>query len=107
MLDKARNAQRAYILTELTPADLYGQLAEEAAELAQAALKVQRILLGRNPPATTADEAIANLTEELSDVCLLLELMELEPSTEVMDAKTARWYGRLKERDIHGQEQEG
>ena len=34
----------------LTPADLWGQLAEEASELAQAALKMQRLELGNNPP---------------------------------------------------------
>lgn len=44
------------------------QLAEEAAELAQAALKAARILRGDNPTPVTLKEAEEHLVEEYTDV---------------------------------------
>ena len=48
----------------------FTQLAEEATELAQAALKMFRILDGRNPTPVTPEEGMANLYEEISDVLI-------------------------------------
>lgn len=50
-----------------TPAMLE-QLAEESAELSQAALKVARILRGENPTPVKYPEAMGNLIEEYTDV---------------------------------------
>ena len=50
-------------------ADL-AQLAEEAAELAQAALKLRRALDGTNPTPLRESEARAALAEERTDVSL-------------------------------------
>lgn len=44
------------------------QLAEEAAELSQAALKLARVLRGENPTTVTRKEARKHLTEEYTDV---------------------------------------
>lgn len=50
-----------------TPAMLE-QLAEEAAELSQAALKLARVLRGENPTPVTRKEANKKLMEEYTDV---------------------------------------
>ena len=60
--------------------ELLAQLAEECAELSQAALKLRRALTGINPTPVTAEEARANLVEEIADILnvsdLLLEMAE-------------------------------
>lgn len=50
-----------------TPAMLE-QLAEEAAELSQAALKLARVLRGENPTPVTEERAWKHLVEEYTDV---------------------------------------
>ena len=89
-----------YIREQLPQEELLAQLAEEASELSQAALKLRRVLDGRNPTPVTYDEAIENLHEEIADVRLLLELLELTNKfiqTEIMAAKLVRWAKRLEE----------
>ena len=44
------------------------QLAEEATELAKAALKLARVQRGNNPTPVTKEQALENLQEEISDV---------------------------------------
>lgn len=44
------------------------QLAEEATELAKAALKLARIFRAENPTPVTKDEASKNLIEEINEV---------------------------------------
>lgn len=79
------------------------QLAEEAAELAQAALKYARILRGENPTPVTKTDALQNLIEEKGDVliCLtvLAEKISMERSKEylVKKAKEEWWLHRLEE----------
>lgn len=48
--------------------ELLAQLAEEAAELTQAALKLRRICDGTNPAFIKYDAAMSNLIEEMADV---------------------------------------
>ena len=48
------------------------QLAEEAAELSQAALKLRRALTGTNPTPVTAEKALEGLCEEMADVDIAL-----------------------------------
>lgn len=52
----------------LSQAEVLAQMAEEASELAQAALKLRRVLDGANPTPVNGNEATANLLEELADV---------------------------------------
>ena len=51
------------------------QLAEEAAELSQAALKVARMIRGENPTPVGYCEAVDNLKEEVGDVRLCLQVL--------------------------------
>ena len=90
-----------YIRERLSKSELLAQLAEESAELAQAALKYRRALDGDNPTPTTEKEAIAHLVEEIADVELCVSLLGVpekeEQKTDIMRYKTARWVNRLKE----------
>lgn len=71
------------------------QLAEEAAELAQAALKLRRVVDGRNPTPVTEQEARQNLMEEYTDVVhCALELGVIE-NLHLIVEKRARWKARL------------
>ena len=76
------------------------QVAEEATELAQAALKVVRILEGSNPTPVSYELAKKNLIEETADVLLSLEQVpevDWQKVQEVKKTKLARWLERLKE----------
>jgi len=83
--------------------EILAQLAEESAELAQAALKLRRVHSQKNPTPVTADEAVDHLLEEVSDVmsCLILcdVIKELPPSAfdiqSIHDMKMKRWVSRL------------
>ena len=58
------------INTLLGCCELLAGLAEEAAELAQAALKLRRTLDGRNPTPVSTGDASRKLNEEFADVLL-------------------------------------
>lgn len=88
----------AYIQGNLCRRDLYEMLAEEAAELSQAALKVIRAegMSGSVTP-VSAEEARENLNEEVVDVLIVLTALSIP----VFDAKLAkekaqRWVDRLE-----------
>lgn len=94
---------RAY----LTPAEIMAQLAEEAAELAKAALKLRRTYSDANPTPVSTEEAFDNLMEELADVQNCVFALEINHSTDLMKvrrisiSKMQRWAERLEE--SHGQ----
>ncbi len=79
------------------------QLAEEAAELAQAALKLSRIERGMNPTPITKEDAISRLLEEVADVKVCLRaLSDYAPVNgaiveTLMRGKADRWLERLGE----------
>jgi len=88
-----------YIREKLPTPELLAQLAEEAAELGHAALKLRRVYDGTNPTPTTYEDALDNLHEEIADVQLLLQVLELtdrEVYTEIMQEKLRRWERRLR-----------
>lgn len=93
----------SYIRDQIPEEELLVQLAEEASELAQAALKFHRVLDGRNPTPVRLSEAWANLQEEVADVLLVLHVLGIEYNepeyTVQMDAKLDRWVGRLREKE--------
>lgn len=63
-------------------------LAEECAELAQAALKMARKLRGENPTPLTEEVCLANLTEEIVDVEWYIDqLRDIVDSTTVENLK--------------------
>lgn len=70
-------------------------LAEEAAELAQAALKFARVNDELNPTAASDYEAFKNLVEEVSDVVLCMKVLQVEESPWTMEYKAKRWCERL------------
>ncbi len=82
--------------------EVLAQLAEEAAELSQAALKLRRALDGTNPTPVDFGAAEANLYEELADVLLCMDAIANRP--EALDTvaptirrKTGRWLERIED----------
>lgn len=92
-----RNAQVLYLQENLSLEAKHEQLAEESCELAQAALKLIRAYGNGNPTPISYSDAFENLMEEVADVLLCLEILDLYPGTQRLDAKLGRWYNRVKE----------
>lgn len=84
-----------YIQLSVGEAAIYEQLAEEAAELSQAALKCARIIRRENPTPVTQEEADRHLQEEFSDVMLCTEVLGLKEDPEITERKAKRWVERL------------
>lgn len=84
------------IISTLTLDDLLIQLAEEAAELAQAAAKYYRVMHGANPSPVDA------LVEKIADVNVAAEAarrkmgISCDEIAEVEDAKIERWRRRVE-----------
>ena len=96
------------IREKLSDPELLANLAEEAAELAQAALKMRRVMDGSNPTPVTHQEAHEKLLEEITDVENLVAAMLYNTPTAVKAradlraVKLERWAGRLMERGDNG-----
>lgn len=77
--------------------ELLAGLAEEAAELAQAALKYRRALDKKNPTPIDEDAAYERLMEEYADVQLYFSMLpvNMQYISEVMEKKQKRWKERL------------
>lgn len=93
-MDKHDNIQ--YVINRVPMVALYEQMAEEAVELAHAALKLARIARGENPTPVTLYEATGNLVEELADLALVVEVIGYGPDPELMEDKLRRWRERLE-----------
>jgi NTP pyrophosphatase (non-canonical NTP hydrolase) len=96
------------IMAMLSPAERLTQLAEECAELGQAALKLRRALTGINPTPVEQGDAASALMEETADV--LLCMAAVVPGVEadlsvnwmigkIVKEKAARWADRLRARE--------
>lgn len=98
-----------YIRENVPQPELLAQLAEEASELAQAALKLRRVYDGTNPTPVKRSEAFSNLQEEIADVRLLLEVLQLDGGIyiaeyhKIMNAKLHRWADRLQKKQTGGE----
>ena len=98
-----------YIAANLSDEDILCQIAEEAAELAQAALKLRRAITGTNPTPASEDEALHNLYEEIIDVSLAQKVYFeknkhehlLGASGLISNGKAYRWAQRIKESKSH------
>lgn len=98
------NKYQEYILSVLTERELLEQLAEETAELAQAAMKCIRAEgLSNNVTPVTAGQARTNLQEEFSDVLVVAELLELVDCQN--EKKWQRWAERLGYKDDEHEEE--
>lgn len=90
------------ICKHLGAAELLAQLAEEAGELTQAALKLRRAITGQNPTPMPQSEALAALEEEIADVHNCISVvsysLSLDEDTilEIADKKRTRWANRLE-----------
>lgn len=102
-----------YIAANLSEKDILCQIAEEAAELAQAALKLRRAITGTNPTPVTDEEAIDSIIEEYADIIGAFEVWAKKCGgdgvqlvgndlAEIIDSKYARWAQRIKEGEKHG-----
>lgn len=79
----------------------YGQLAEEAAGLAQAAAKMERVLRRESPTPITEKEAKAAVIEELNDVLVAANVIAgLGADEKMANEKIARWRARIKEKEM-------
>lgn len=88
-----------FIREQLSTADQFAQVAEEAVELAHAAMKMQRILTGTNPTPVTEKDARAKVMEEICDLYNALEVLKLDVSMKydgIRKKKMARWVERIK-----------
>jgi NTP pyrophosphatase (non-canonical NTP hydrolase) len=85
------------IKKEIPVTELLAGLAEEASELAQAALKLRRVFDKTNPTPTNEEEAIEHLWEEIADVKLYVSMLDVNPReiSRIMSEKQKRWESRL------------
>lgn len=93
------------VLEMIGTAALLEQLAEESAELAQAALKMARKIRNENPTPKSHSDCVANLQEEIADVELCISILPaaLNDPAEVgrtMSAKHRRWNERLHDEKL-------
>lgn len=83
--------------------ELLAGLAEEATELAQAALKYRRAITGTNPTPMTEQEARMRFVEEMADVNLYMSLLTPSDADDLLymincgKQKEYRWANRLRE----------
>jgi NTP pyrophosphatase (non-canonical NTP hydrolase) len=86
------------ILDHITLDEVLAQLAEEAAELAQAALKLRRCYDGMNPTPADPDRQYECLLEEIGDVELYLDQLSINRDVirDYKAFKLERWKKRLE-----------
>lgn len=88
----------------LTQTEILAQLAEEASELAQAALKLRRALDGTNPTPKSVEECENALIEEYADVVNCIIALDLDDAVfdrmqKMQHEKEARWLSRLEAKE--------
>ena len=97
-----------YIAENLSDEDILCQIAEEAAELAQAALKLRRAITQTNPTPVSDEEAVDSIIEEYADTIGAFEIWAAKCGgdgvrlvgydlAEIIDAKYARKVKQIKE----------
>lgn len=72
------------------------QLAEEAAELSQAAAKCARYLHDTNPVEGSLDDLEERVFEEVTDVAVCCNVLGVSPDNDIARGKYIRWRNRLK-----------
>ena len=101
-----------YIADNLSDEDILCQIAEEAAELAQAALKLRRAITQTNPTPVSDEEAVDSIIEEYADTIGAFEIWAAKCGgdgvrlvgydlAEIIDAKYARKVKQIKEGEKH------
>lgn len=99
-----------YIAENLSEEDILCQIAEEAAELAKAALKLRRAITQTNPTPVTKEKAADNLIEEYGDTVVACVTYFMKHDLidrkyvdvlEQSNTKYNRWAQRIKEGKKH------
>ena len=94
------------IREKLDQPELLAQLAEEATELAQAALKLRRAITNINPTPVSAEDAQEDLEEEIADVLLCIRAAGFSNHPAkyagAMVSKARRWKKRLEQKEVSG-----
>lgn len=101
-----------YIAENLSDEDILCQIAEEADELAQAALKLRRAITQTNPTPVSDEEAVDSIIEEYADTIGAFEIWAAKCGgdgvrlvgydlAEIIDAKYARKVKQIKEGKKH------
>ena len=90
--------QRDYIRQKLGVLELLAGLAEEASELAQAALKLRRAYDGKNVTPVSQEDAYDKLLEEIADVGLCIQMLDINQAEvcKIRREKYERWIRRLE-----------
>lgn len=76
------------------PAAMLEQLAEEAAELAKASMKLARVIRHENPTPVTKTQGINQVIEEYTDVIQCAMELELEADMDQIRQKKLRFHRR-------------
>ncbi len=84
------------VISKIGEAAMLEQLAEEASELASAALKLARIERSENPTPVTKGEAVLKLIEEFTDVVQCAEELELKEDRTQMEKKMRQFLERCE-----------
>lgn len=86
------NEYREFVKERLDSREMLEQLAEEASELAQAALKMIRAYgMSKNTTRTKPGEAAAGIVEEIGDVMMLVDMLDLYDINTAGNPKWKRW----------------
>lgn len=88
----------------LPKTEILAQLAEEASELAQAALKLRRALDGTNPTPKSVEECRSAFEEEHADVVNCIIALDMDDVTfdrmrKMQYEKEVRWLSRLEAKE--------
>ena len=107
--EKTERMKRLDMIQRMVPVtEVLAGLAEECAELSQAALKLRRVLDGTNPTPVAERRAIIMLHEEIADVLLYMDvlgdMLDLDIVDKISNATERRWAMRLEsaETEVNG-----
>lgn len=106
-MDEKCKALQEYILESIGFPAALEQLAEEASELSQAALKLSRIHRGENPTPVDEEIALIALIEEFTDVLLAADVCEVYKDSTIYSTKLTRWRNRINDRVENKSSNEG
>lgn len=90
------NEIRQYIRKHTPEAALYEQIAEEAVELAHAAMKYARAIRGESPTPVNLGKVQEQMREEYSDVYIAAQTAGVAVEPSVVELKYIRWFERLR-----------
>lgn len=96
------NQEASFIRQQVSKSSILLQIAEEASEVAQAALKLNRAYLKDNPTPMSVEKCEKNLIEEINDLDLVNKIfsevdLEKNPLNDTQKEKLARWCRRIRE----------